>query len=148
MSFCTYCGEKLPDGGNFCPSCGAQKGAAPNPGGQQGAHQPYGGGTGRPVDDVADNKGISVLCYLGIFFLIPYLTRPDSDYVKFHSNQGLVLLLFCIALGFVSWIPFLGWLAGFAGGLFAAVCVIMGIVNTLNGDKKELPLIGQIKILN
>lgn len=154
MLFCTNCGARLPEEGDFCPSCGVQKGAAQNPSGQQGAYQQhgnqqqYGYGAGRPVDDIADNKGICILCYLGLLFLIPYLTRPDSDYVKFHSNQGLVLFLFCVALGFVSWIPFLGWLAGFAGSLFAAVCLIMGIVNALNGDKKELPLIGQITILN
>lgn len=147
MSFCINCGAKLPEEGSFCPLCGTQKGAAPNSSGQQGAHRQDGCGTGRPVDDVADNKGICILCYLGILFLIPYLTRPDSDYVKFHSNQGLVLLLFCIALGFVSRVPLLGWLVGIAGWLFAAVCLIMGIVNVLNGDKRELPLIGQIQIL-
>lgn len=156
MSFCTNCGAELVESASFCPSCGSQKGAAP--GGQQAEvqqqynnYQQHGYGPqsyGQPYDDVTANKGISVLCYLGILFLIPLLTRPDSDFVKFHSNQGLVLLLFWVALGVVGWIPFLGWLTGAVGSLFATVCLIMGIANVLNGDKKELPLIGQIKILN
>jgi uncharacterized membrane protein len=38
------------------------------------------------------------------------------------------------------WIPFLGWIAGIA--LF--VFWIMGLISAINGEKKEIPLIGKL----
>ena len=90
-------------------------------------------------DDVRMNRGISFLCYFGPLFLIPYLTRPDSDFVKFHSNQGLLLMLLnaicdIIGLGFVS-------------AVFSIVCLVMGLSAVSRGEKRKLPLIGGIRLL-
>jgi uncharacterized membrane protein len=112
---------------------------------QQG--QPY---QAHPAD-IAENKGICVLCYLGLLLLIPLLTKPNSVYVKYHSNQGLVLMLFSIAFSIVSailaFIPWIGVLIMLAGYIFILVCVIMGIINAVNGNMKPLPLIGNITLL-
>ncbi len=151
MAFCTQCGAQYEDGQNFCPTCGASQ----NPTDQAGSNnagansgpandQPY----VSPSDDIADNKGISVLCYFGILLLIPLLAKPDSPFVKFHSNQGLVLILLWVALGVVAVIPILGWIVSVVGYVFSVVCFIMGIANALSGKTKELPLIGSIKLLN
>ena len=43
--------------------------------------------------DIEDNKFMSVLAYLGLFVLIPIFAAKDSDFARFHSNQGLVLLI-------------------------------------------------------
>jgi len=137
MAYCRQCGAQLPDTAAYCPSCGARTAAGENASGQ------YGG----TRSDIEDNKLISILCYFGIFFLIPYLTRPESRFVKFHSNQGLVLFLFCLISGAAAKIPVLGWLVGMACGVFGFVCFVLGIVNVCNGEMKELPLLGQIQIL-
>lgn len=98
--------------------------------------------------DVEENKGICVLCYLGILLLIPLLSKPNSAYVRYHSNQGLVLLIFSIVIGILMMIPYLGWfLIGPVGYIFTLVCIIMGIVNTVGGQMKPLPLIGGISLI-
>lgn len=102
--------------------------------------------------DVEENKGICVLSYLGILFLIPLLTKPNSSYVRFHSNQGLLICLLEVAiviltaiLVFASYVlsAIIGWL----GWIFCIVLIIMGIINTVNGQMKPLPLIGNIKLI-
>lgn len=147
MAFCRQCGTQLPENSAFCPSCGAKTDAGQGNYGQYQNNQQPNYNYSRPANDAEDNKLISILCYLGILFLIPYLTRPDSQFVKYHSNQGLVLFLLYLITGAVSNIPFLGWVVGAVCGVFAFVCLILGIVNVCNGEMKELPLIGQIQIL-
>lgn len=97
--------------------------------------------------DAEDNKWISVLAYF-IFFL-PLLVAKESEFGKFHANQGLDLLLLGIAVSIVgSIIPFIGWFIILpVGGIFCLVLGIMGIINAINGKMKELPLIGSIKLI-
>jgi len=139
MAYCRQCGTQIPDNASFCPSCGAKNEFSQN------TQEQY--GYGSQAKDVEDNKLISILCYFGIFLLIPLLTRPNSPFVKFHSNQGLVLFLFSLVSGAAAKIPFMGGLIGVVCGIFTLVCFIMGIVNVCNGEKKELPLLGQLQIL-
>lgn len=149
MAFCRQCGTNLLDGAAFCPSCGTKnnEGQENNAQYQYDPRQYQAPNYSRPVNDVEDNKLIAILCYFGLLFLIPYLTKPDSPFVKFHSNQGLVLFLFGLVVGAASEIPILGWLIGLVCGLFTFVLFILGIVNVCNGETKELPLIGSIRIL-
>lgn len=98
--------------------------------------------------DAKDNQLISFLCYFGILFLIPYLLRPNSDFVKFHSNQGLILLVAEVILNVVSeFVPFLGWLVGLVGGIFLFACFLKGLINVYHFEKKELPVIGSFRLL-
>ncbi len=96
---------------------------------------------------VGDDKLMALLCYLGILVLVPLLVKKDSEYVKFHIQQGLVLLVTEIVWSVAWWIlaliPVLGWVVGLAGWLVILYLWIVGIVNALSGVKKELPLIGQ-----
>ena len=52
--------------------------------------------------DIEQNKVLSLFSYLGILFLIPLLACKDSNYAKFHINQGLKLWIVSIAIGVVS----------------------------------------------
>ena len=139
MSFCRHCGAQVPDGATFCPVCGTATSWQDSSGTFYGAD---------PAADAAANRDICILCYFGPLFLIPYFTRKGSPFVSFHSNQGLVLLLFELIGGFASKVPVLGWIIGALCGIFAFVCFIMGIVNVCNGQMKELPAIGKISILS
>ncbi len=98
--------------------------------------------------DARENQAISFLCYLGLLFLIPYLTRPNSEFVKFHSNQGLVLLITSAVIQVAAEIvPIIGWLIGLAGTVFVFALFLKGMINVYHLEKKELPYIGSFKLL-
>lgn len=97
-----------------------------------------------------ENKNSNIIGAVAyILFFIPLIVDKDSEFGKFHANQGLVLLLLSIAISVVgSIIPFLGWfIIAPIGGLLVLVLAIVGIINALNGEQKELPIIGGIKLL-
>lgn len=88
---------------------------------------------------------MGVLCYLGILVLIPYFSGGKSDFVKFHAGQGLTLFILEIAtwvlLGMI--IPGL-WFVSQILNLVWLVLSIMGIMNVVNNQKKEIPVVGQL----
>jgi len=109
--------------------------------------------------DIAKNKNISALAYLGILFFIPLVACPESKFGRYHANQGLVLLLlgivvsivFAILTSVMFWISWallsvISILSTIAWLGILALCII-GIINTVNGKAKELPLIGKIKLI-
>lgn len=99
-------------------------------------------------DDAKTNQLVSFLSYFGLLFLVPYLLRPNSRFARFHANQGLVLLLTSAAINILAgFVPIFGWLFEIAGALFVFVCFLKGIINVYRLEKKELPLIGGIRIL-
>lgn len=91
-------------------------------------------------------KNIAAISY--IFFIIGYFTvEKDSPFVKFHMKQSLALLIFAAAISFtlsiLGIIPLLGWLIAFLGGILSLILFVIGIINALSGEEKELPLIGK-----
>ncbi|MCD6194813.1 DUF4870 domain-containing protein [bacterium] len=96
--------------------------------------------------EVNEDKVMGLLCYLGILVLVPILLKKDSEFVKFHIQQGLALLVVGIVWTFVWWvlafIPVIGLTLDVLGGIVLFVIWIIGIVNVLSGQKKELPLVG------
>jgi uncharacterized membrane protein len=98
-------------------------------------------------NDVQENKVIAALSYLGLLVLVPLLAKKDSPFCQFHAKQGLVLLVAWVIIGAVSIIPILGWIIGILCSIFLFACFIIGILNALTGEIKELPLIGQYSSL-
>lgn len=97
--------------------------------------------------DVEQNKAVSILSYIGILFLVPLLAAPKSPFAQFHARQGMVLFIAEIIL----WIVFYGltfvtlglmWFLLWVPWVCAVIWSIIGIVNVVNGEEKELPLIG------
>lgn len=160
MAFCNKCGKEIPVGANNCPNCGAPAGNT-----QQNTQNAQNfvnnmmntNDTTSQFDpqDINDNKGMSVLAYIGILFLIPLLACPNSRFARYHTNQGLVLFLLELAIGVVTGIfgiiPIAGLIIGgllsAVGGIFTLVLMIMGIINAAQGQAKVLPLIGKITLL-
>lgn len=106
-------------------------------------------------NDIQTNKIMAMLAYLGILFFLPLVACPDSKFGRFHANQGLILFIIDVAIGIVcsilAFIPFVGWiLSSLIGGL-VGLCMlgllIFGMINTYNGNAKQLPLIGGITII-
>lgn len=93
-------------------------------------------------EDIQANKGMAVLSYIGILFLIPMLARKDSEFCRFHVNQGLILfiieVIINIATMFISAVGILG--------IVTFIFMILGIINCVKGEVKPLPLIGGIKL--
>jgi uncharacterized membrane protein len=111
--------------------------------------------------DVEKNKILAIVGYIfPILFFIPLVTdAKNSIYAKFHSNQQLIMLIFCfgggIALSIITvilaFIPFMGRLmAMLLLPVFWLACLalmIIGIINAANGGAKKLPVIGSIAVL-
>lgn len=182
MAFCGKCGTQINDGVKFCPGCGApNETAAPaapatpvqeappvqqNPAPQQADFGAKMAALNNTADttaefdkaDIEQNKGMSILAYLGPLVLIPILAAKNSKFARYHSNQGLVLLLAAIAYGIVygilsTIIYAISWRLGFIVSIIGLVSIlftvlaIIGIINAVNGRAKELPIIGKYKIL-
>ncbi|MGF0034642.1 zinc-ribbon domain-containing protein, partial [Bariatricus sp. SGI.154] len=163
MAYCVKCGAKVDDGVKFCTQCGAE---IPN---QQYEYGPQNSYHPQPYvdaeecfdpDEVSKNKAMGVLSYLGILVLIPILAGDKkSQYVKFHANQGLVLFIVSAVVdlldgdwvwGLHSWINFGGSMFSWVFDILSFVCfilMVMGIVSACKGEKKELPMIGKIRLL-
>jgi len=110
--------------------------------------------------DIDQNKIMGILSYFGILVLIPIFAAKESPFARFHANQGLVLLVTGILVGMatslvgmlfglihidvltVLW-NIVSWLIRVA--MFALM--ILGIVNAASGRAKELPLVGNFRIL-
>ena len=147
MRICRKCGAQVADGVMACPQCGAPMIEPPK----------------TPQQDVDQNKVMAVLAYFGILVLIPILAAKESKFARFHANQGLILLITGVAysifvqvvikiVSFISYV--LAGIVGIALGialvlawLLLLVLAIIGIINAVKGEFKQLPLIGQFQIL-
>lgn len=152
MAYCQRCGAKLEKDALFCPQCGAtvnanNAGAAPAADFGQLGGDAVDSTNAYSAQDIAENKVLCVLCYFGILLLIPLLVKKESSFVRFHCNQGLVLLLFNIIVSVLAAVPLVGWVISIVGAVAGLVFWIMGLVNVLNGRAKTLPLIGGITII-
>ncbi|NLO09471.1 MAG: hypothetical protein GX129_06325 [Clostridiales bacterium] len=175
MAFCSNCGKQLDENTNVCSSCNAQAEQSASTDNNQGS-------TSQPnvfqkmnntsdttaeydAKDIADNKVMALLSYLGILVLIPMFAAPNSKFTRFHVRQGFTLFLAYIGLFIVNFllgmiktthyvwgvpyqatpgiVVFIGWLLGIP--LF--ILSILGIINAYQGRAKELPIIGKFKIL-
>lgn len=97
-------------------------------------------------------KVISAVGYLGILFLLPYLMYPKEKFAVFHANQGLILLIFAVALQIIMAVlaPFtlgLSFLLSPLAWLATVALLIVGFINAFNGRMKRLPVIGKFDLL-
>jgi uncharacterized membrane protein len=96
--------------------------------------------------DVEKNKVMAGLSYL-IFFL-PLIACPDSKYGKFHANQALLLFIVSLAGNIIlKIIPIIGRIITPIFGVAVLILGIMGLINGLNGNAKELPIFGKYRII-
>lgn len=89
------------------------------------------------------NTLMAVLAYLGPLVLVPLLTTKDDSFVKYHVKQGLVLLVIWAVVWFVGMSVYMFWPFVSLINLALTILSIVGIVNVVRGEEKELPLVGQ-----
>ncbi len=109
------------------------------------------------ADDIARNKGIAIVGYISILFLVPLLAAKDSPFAQFHARQGGLLFLCSTVLGlglmvlqaiFHSFLFYplhvlLSVLQALVSLFFLALMVV-GIVNVANGKAVRLPILDKI----
>ena len=177
MAYCGKCGTKVDEGVKFCPSCGnpmeapapeqqAQQTQQAQPAGDQNDFSAKIAALNNTADTTADfdkadieqNKVMGILAYFGPLCFIPMFAAKGSKFARFHANQGLVLLIACVAWAIVSSILnsiilAISWRLYFITSIISllsvvfAILAIIGIINAANGRAKELPVIGKFKIL-
>jgi hypothetical protein len=124
-------------------------------------------GSGEATGGLTDNEkmlsavGYVWLCCALPLFLVPMFGAKDSRYAQFHSRQAAALYIiavggiiisyvFGIVLGIIqamTGIPFLGCIAWvlqilIMGGCF--IFMVMGAINAMQAQQKELPGIGAL----
>lgn len=104
---------------------------------QQGYQQTYQPAP-KAIHPVAAGMWAYIFGWIG--FLVCIAGADQSNpYIRFHTNQSLVLNLFAL----ICFIPVIG----FFWGIFIIVCIIFGLIGASKGEMKEVPLLGKIRIL-
>ncbi len=110
--------------------------------------------------DIYGSRRFAWLSYFGIWLLVPLFVRKENLFVRYHVNQGIVLLLFSLiaGIGFAVVTGLLNLIKQGMGDffllpllmiyyIFYMCCVVLGVVRVIRGQAKPLPLIGGIQIL-
>lgn len=94
------------------------------------------------------NKYVTgIVSYITIIgWLIAFLAG-DREGAKLHLNQALVIALLGIIGGVIGVIPVIGGVLGWIIGIVDLVLAIWGLVYAIQGQDKEIPLVGSIKLL-
>lgn len=83
--------------------------------------------------DIAENKVMAALSYVGILVLVPLLAKKDSKFAQAHAKQGVIT---CIAAILIGWIPMIGWLLA----VVILVIDLIALISALQGKFWKIPL--------
>ncbi|MBD3313769.1 hypothetical protein GF345_04975 [Candidatus Woesearchaeota archaeon] len=97
------------------------------------------------------NKGDQKLwAFLAVFlsiigFIIALLVKKDDKYVMYYAKQSLIIFIASVVVSVVgSIVPFIGWFIVLPiGSLIVFVLWIMGLIYSVSGEMKPVPLIGK-----
>ncbi len=142
--YCQNCGTQNNDDAQVCASCGQSLNQAPAPLSEEA--------------DVQQNKAMAIIAYF--IFFIPLLAAKDSPFARYHANQGLTLLIFCVGIGIINTILMSIFVTSLIYGGFGvwgiiniiftivylglAAVGIIGIVHAAKGEMKPMPVIGKL----
>ena len=100
------------------------------------------------------NVLMAAISYLRVLVIIPYIFAKGDSFVKFHVRQGAVLFGVEIVLWVIA--SFLGpvwlflfwplWMLWQLLNLGIFILAIVGIVHAVQGNEKELPLLGHLAV--
>jgi len=146
--YCEYCGNGLVADAEFCPKCGKLVGN------KKTASQ----------SSANNNKVFNILSYIGILWLIGMFCESKNDKdVRFHVGQGILISILEVVVGLINGLVIanvfvtrhtywyytytetsaLGYVLMTLLSLVPLAFAILGIVNAVKGEKKELPIIGK-----
>ena len=113
-------------------------------------------------EDIRKNKGMALLCYLGVLVVIPMVFGLHSKFVRHHANQGLILF----TLEIIAWagcktamllgyplvhLSAMVYLTSLIGGLIwlgFTLLALMGLLHVAGDSYASLPVIGEYEIIS
>lgn len=147
VKFCQHCGAKMPKEAEACMKCGKFTAE----------HK-------APQSATGDTKIFKILSYLGILWLIGMLgDKKDDKEVRFHVGQGMLITIIWVAVALINNLIIanvfvttktywyytykttsgLGYALMWIFWLVPSILSIIGLVNALKNEEKELPVIGK-----
>ena len=159
MAFCKNCGNKVGDNASFCGNCGSpieKEAEKPNSAEQNTSSNDT--QANKPAAPTTDNETtMGVMCYLALLVLIPIFAAKGNKFIRFHANQGLILLIICIIWWLLLWIignlPYfiifviMYRIIQYGGLLLIALLSVLGIISVARHEETELPLVGKFRII-
>ena len=83
--------------------------------------------------------GKSLILYISVLFILPYIFASDNSFARFHAKQGLGLFIFGAVADVIGSISPLAWLLW----LIRIYCIYKGVTGALSGQTEPLPLLGK-----
>lgn len=87
---------------------------------------------------------LAAISYIGPLVIASYLLAKDNEFVKFHVKQGLVVFGINILVWALTSMVYSFGMFNTLISLGTLILSIIGIVNAVQGEKKELPLVGSL----
>ena len=161
--YCHKCGEKATKDSIYCKKCGTKLYSEDQQQQQSESQQESQQQQQSQLQFRSDDKAMAILSYLSILWLIPLCTSAykNSEFVKFHFNQGAVILIISLGWGVISsilraiFIVIFFWFPVVSGLVHAAITIvslgivalmIWGIVGAAKDRMDPMPIIGDIKL--
>lgn len=93
------------------------------------------------VTGLDERRLMAALSYVGVLVFVPLLMRKDDPFVRWHVQQGLVLLA-----GIILALLAAAWIAAVGNVLFLLLLVVdlIALVQALLGRRWKIPGIGQL----
>ena len=105
--------------------------------------------------------GYVYICCAAPLFLVPMFGAKDSLFAKFHAKQAAALYIVAVGGGILIWVfttvlaiigsmirfPYLSCLGNVIALLVGGTCfvlMIIGAINAMQAQEKELPLLGPL----
>lgn len=97
-----------------------------------------------PAAKTSDDNLMGALSYISVLSIVMLLVKKDSDYVKFHAKQGVVLFAGEVIYWFVSaftwFLFFVWWIVGAA----LLIVSIIGFIKALSGERYRIPVVADL----
>lgn len=97
--------------------------------------------TGTPK---SDENLVAAVSYLWILSIVILLVKKDSDYVRFHARQGVVLFAFSVIVWIVGVMIAFLWPLIYLGDLVILIAVIVGFIKAYSGERFKMPVVGDL----
>lgn len=106
------------------------------------------------ANDIQANKAMGILAYIGPLVFIPMFACKNSKFAQSNAEQGIMLFIFEAIISVLSvifaFIPVVGTVFGiifYLLDLGLCVIAILGIVFSAQGRVKDLPIVGQLRLI-
>jgi uncharacterized membrane protein len=106
---------------------------------------PPGNNSGAGSGDIDHEKLWAIVAYF-IFFLPMIFVKNRSQFLNYHINQGIILLIVSIA-GQVGFGILPGWMGIIPKNIWQILMIallVAGVMNVMKKEMKPLPVIGKL----